>query len=192
MTVTTMMMTTPMTSSMMMVVMVTSDSILNSFHNRLSMMVMTMMMMMMMLMVMTMMMMVMMMMVMTMMFSPLQGSVTDVQIWDRFSDLTRLQAWADCSQEEGRAGNVLDWETAEIRVKDLVEEEVDRAAVCDQERPRYLAFGTKRNFLEAQHFCTTLSGDIAVAESPLSATRIKEALQEIDEKQASSNPSELV
>ena len=127
-----------------------------------------------------------------MMFSPLQGSVTDVQIWDRFSDLTRLQAWADCSQEEGRAGNVLDWETAEIRVKDLVEEEVDRAAVCDQERPRYMAFGTKRNFLEAQHFCTTLSGDIAVAESPLSATRIKRALQEIDEKQASSNPSELV
>ena len=29
----------------------------------------------------------------------LQGSVTDVQIWDSFSDLARLQAWADCDQE---------------------------------------------------------------------------------------------
>ena len=57
-----------------------------------------------------------------------------------------------------------------------------RRTVCTQESPRYVAFRTKRNFLDSQHFCKTLSGDMAVATGPEAARNIKLAVEEIEDQ----------
>ena len=57
--------------------------------------------------------------------------------------------------------------------------QLEREAVCRQEKLRYLAFATKRNFLETQHLCRTLSGDIAVTTGPESVQGIQESLEKI-------------
>ena len=115
---------------------------------------------------------------------PVQGSVTDVHIWDTYSDQATVLAWTDCEQEDGEAGgNILNWDTADIRVERLREEEVTRRTVCTQESPRYVAFGTKRNFLDSQHFCKTLSGDMAVATGPEAARNIKLAVEDIEDNE---------
>lgn len=65
----------------------------------------------------------------------------------------------------------------------MEEVEVERRTVCRQEELKYLAFATKRNFLQSQQFCRTLSGGIAVATGPESVQKIKESLQTIGGKQ---------
>ena len=70
-----------------------------------------------------------------------------------------------------------------MRSEQLEEVEVERRTVCRQEEPKYLAFGTKRNFLQSQYFCITLSGGIAVATGPESVQKIQESLQAIGGKQ---------
>ena len=96
--------------------------------------------------------------------------------------MASVLAWTDCSkpEEERRAGNVLNWETADMRVVDMTEEDIDTMTVCSQEGPKYMAFRTKRNFLESQHLCRTLSGDIAVATGQQAADSIKLALADIE------------
>ena len=64
-----------------------------------------------------------------------------------------------------------------MRSEHLEKVEVERGTVCRQEEPRYLAFRTKRNFQQSQHFCRTLSGGIAVATGPESVQKIQESLQ---------------
>ena len=56
---------------------------------------------------------------------------------------------------------------------------LERTTVCRQEKLRYLAFGTKKNFLDTLHFCRTLTADIAVATGPESVKSIQEALENI-------------
>ena len=57
--------------------------------------------------------------------------------------------------------------------------QLERSAVCRQEKLKYLAFETKRNFLETQQLCRTLSGDIAVTTGPESVQGIQESLDNI-------------
>ena len=61
----------------------------------------------------------------------------------------------------------------------MEELQLERTVVCRQEQLRYLAFATKRNFLETQHLCRTLSGDIAVTTGPESVQGIQESLENI-------------
>ena len=61
----------------------------------------------------------------------------------------------------------------------MEELQLDRRVVCRQEKLRYLAFGTKRNFLDTQHFCRTLSGDIAVTTGRESVQDMQESLENI-------------
>ena len=71
------------------------------------------------------------------------------------------------------------WETGQVRSQHMEEFQLERSVVCRQEKLRYLAFGTKRNFLETQHFCRTLSGDIAVTTGTESVQSIQESLENI-------------
>ena len=68
----------------------------------------------------------------------------------------------------------------------MEEQHLERTTVCRQEKLRYLAFGTRRNFLETQTFCRTLSGDIAVTTGPESVKNIQEALDNIGGSQVGS------
>ena len=115
----------------------------------------------------------------------MKGSVTDVHIWDRYSHPDTLQAWSLCTAGggdqvdggDGGGGNVFNWERGEVRSEHLEKVEVERGTVCRQEEPRYLAFRTKKNFQQSQHFCRTLSGGIAVATGPESVQKIQESLR---------------
>ena len=71
------------------------------------------------------------------------------------------------------------WESGQLRSQHMEEFQLERRVVCRQEKLRYLAFGTKRNFLETQHFCRTLSGDIAVTTDTESVKDIQESLENI-------------
>ena len=134
----------------------------------------------------------------------MKGSVTDVQIWDRYSHQDTLQAWSLCVADTGGdgggggvgggdggvggggGGNVFNWETGEVRSEELEKVEVERRTVCRQEELKYLAFATKRNFLQSQQFCRTLSGAIAVAAGPESVRKIQQSLETIGGKQVRS------
>ena len=89
-----------------------------------------------------------------------------------------VKAWTLCSGEIS-GGNVFSWETGEVRSQHMEVAQLERTAVCRQETLRYLAFGTKKNFLDTQTFCRTLTGDIAVATGPESVKSIQEALENI-------------
>ena len=94
-----------------------------------------------------------------------------------------LKAWSQCSAEEEDGGNVFSWETGQVRSLHMEELQLERTVVCRQEQLRYLAFATKRNFLETQHFCRTLSGDIAVTTGTESVQSIQESLESIGGRQ---------
>ena len=91
---------------------------------------------------------------------------------------TCLEAWSLCSGEISQ-GNVFSWESGEVRSQHMEVIQLERSAVCRQEKLRYLAFETKRNFLETQQLCRTLSGDIAVTTGPESVQGIRESLENI-------------
>ena len=101
---------------------------------------------------------------------------------NNISDLERravcLQAWSVCSGES-MGGNVFSWESGQVRSQHMEEHQQERRTVCSQEKLTYLAFPTKRNFLETQSFCRTLTGDIAVTTGPESVNNIQKALDNI-------------
>ena len=104
--------------------------------------------------------------------SPAHGSLTELTVWSRVLSERELTDWAACGTVGGET--VVDWDTAELEVKGLQVEEVDRAEICSELRRKdqLLVFDESRTFDGILSFCANLGGQIAVSRDNSSYRRM--------------------
>ena len=94
-------------------------------------------------------------------YCPLHGAVTDLNLWDRGLTDQQISDWMTCEAEAG--GNLVSWETAELKIRDLKLGHVERTETClSRTNKTYLAFNEKKQFGEILKFCQNIGGEMAV------------------------------
>ena len=101
--------------------------------------------------------------------NPMNGAITDVNVWNRILTKEDIQNWIDCKDSEG--GNIVNWVTAKVNVELLDDIEIDRSSICKNDlqssQVKQLAgFKFKTNTVEEhKNFCRSLGFNVAVAEN---------------------------
>ena len=100
--------------------------------------------------------------------SPFHGALTDVNLWRRVLSLEELEAWAGCrllttGGSGGSGGLLVNWETARLTSRGVMEGRVERSSTCYREENSLLISRTERTFEGTVQFCATLGGSMAVA-----------------------------
>ena len=110
--------------------------------------------------------------------SPGHGSLTELTVWSRVLSERELMDWAACGNVGGET--VVDWDTAELELKGLQVEEVDRAEICSELRKKdqLLVFDESRTFDGILSFCANLGGQIAVSRDNSSYRRMVKQFSE--------------
>ena len=107
--------------------------------------------------------------------NPGHGSLTELTVWSRVLSEREVTDWATCGTVSGQT--VVDWDTAELEVKGLQVEEVDRAEICSDLKKRageaeLLVFDESRTFDGILSFCASLGGQMAVSRDNSSFLRM--------------------
>ena len=98
--------------------------------------------------------------------NPGHGSLTELTVWSRVLSEREVTDWSTCGSVSGET--VVDWDTAELEVKGLQVEEVDRAEICSELKragqAELLVFDDEsRTFDGILSFCASLGGQMAVS-----------------------------
>ena len=112
---------------------------------------------------------------------PVQGAVTDVQVWNRTLSGRDLEDWRLCLSKE--EGNILNWRTARLNITGLTEQSIDKSELCHgpENDQIFQAFNMRLGFYESVAFCERF-GTVATAKDALSFDKMIEAYEGIENR----------
>ena len=104
---------------------------------------------------------------------PMQGAVSEVNVWDRILSSAEMRDLASCRKY--LTGNVVDWETSLTELNGLLIQERNRSELCSSKDVVHISFPMKKNFDDTVTFCPKIGGKIAVATGDIKLTEMAEA-----------------
>lgn len=112
---------------------------------------------------------------------PLNGAITDVNMWNRALSSKELDSWRLCNSQE--IGNVLNWTTVQLEVTGLTKEKIKKTELChiSGDDQLYKAFNKRLGFYDSVSYCQRF-GDVAAARDNVSLERMLEAYDKIDRR----------
>ena len=112
---------------------------------------------------------------------PLNGAITDVNVWNRILSSRDLDSWRFCHSQE--KGNILNWTTVQLEISGLSQEKIDKTELCvdSTDDQLFKAFNQRLGFFDSIRFCQRF-GHLAVARDSLSVIRMTEAYEKIDDR----------
>ena len=104
--------------------------------------------------------------------SPAHGQLTELTVWSKVLSQGELTAWAGCGEVGG--DTVLAWDSLQLEVKGLQEEEVDRREICSEltKEDQVVVFDESQTFDGILSFCAKLGGQMAVGRDNSSTSRL--------------------
>ena len=111
---------------------------------------------------------------------PLNGAITDLNIWNRTLSSEELNSWRLCNSLEG---NILNWTTVQLDITGLTKEKINKTELCQDssDDQLYKAFNQRLGFFDSAIFCQRF-GAVASAHDSTSLDRMMEAYEKIDNK----------
>ena len=93
--------------------------------------------------------------------SPMQGMVSQVNIWDNILSSEKLEDLASCRNIIN--GNVVSWENSLLRIHRLDISQINISELCPHQKLVHISFPMRKNLENTITFCKKIGGNIAVA-----------------------------
>lgn len=95
-------------------------------------------------------------------FPCLQGSITDINLWNKALTANQLSDWTLCNSEDQEGGDLIHWNNAQWNVANMQWYYADMSDICRANQIGWKLFPSKVNFTFASSTCQSLKGHLVL------------------------------